>query len=110
MMKKGFNVPGCKVIETNPPRILISDEDKLVRELKALGIKEPIEVTRKVIGLTKIEAVIGKNKIDHLIVPPTSKSYKLVADDHKSEAVTFGKRASAMFSSIAERIKNEKGE
>lgn len=110
MIKNGFSVPGCKVVEANPPRVLISDEERLVTELKKLGIKEPIEVTRKVIGLTKIESIIGKNKIDHLIVPPTSKSYKLVAESHKADAVNFEKKSSAMFSSIVNRIKQENGE
>lgn len=110
MIMKGKKVPGCKLIEQNPRRKWLSNEQELIKGLRLLGVDNPTTTVTKVITITAIEKQLGKDKrnIEHLIQPNNDKSYKLVPKDHKSSASEFGASTSIVFAEAAKRMKAKK--
>jgi hypothetical protein len=106
-IKKGKEVPGCKIVEVNANRKLITNEATLIKELKKLGVKDPTVTTTKVLGLGELDSLLGKEKVDTLVINKGEKSYKLVSDKHKAPAVEFGLKTSAMFKAAARRLKEK---
>lgn len=100
LMIGGTEVPGCKLITQNARRQLISNRAVLIAGLKDLGIKNPTEkVPDKILTITALDKLVGKDKITHLLVPqdPEVKSYKLVAEEHKSKGEEFENKTSMLF-------------
>ena len=92
---QGKEFPGAKVVESTDKLQLIDDEAALEEGLKNLGIKHPYRMVKKFLSRTEIEALVGKDKIKHL-VRKVGTNYKIVPESHKLPAVKFGLDISAM--------------
>jgi hypothetical protein len=91
--------PGFKLVEGRSNR-KISDPDGAVRALVAAGIPDELLYERSLLGLTKLEVVVGKKRFGELvgdfITKPAGKP-TLVPDADKRTAISSGASAATDF-------------
>jgi hypothetical protein len=94
--EKGQAIPGYKLAEGRSNR-KYGDPDAVAEKLKSLGIPEAVIYERSLLGITAMEAAIGKKQfadvLGGLVVKPVGKPV-LVPEGDKRPALTS--RASAL--------------
>lgn len=68
LMLSGVNIPGYKVVEGRTLR-KVTDQDGLVKALVEEGINEHILFERKMLGISKLQTIVGKKKFDLIAEP-----------------------------------------
>lgn len=98
LLLKGVEIPSLKLIEGTVARSFIDNEEYVSQELMKLGILEPFKITKKLLGITEIEKLVGKGKIDHLLMTDESKKIFKIADEtsKKPSAVLRNKDSEAL--------------
>jgi hypothetical protein len=104
LMLQGTKIPNCKLIEATKTRKFIDDKEALVKGLVELGVEKPVETIEKVITLTEAEKLVGKGKLDHLLLDRSSEkpTYKLVDESSKGDEITINddERIESLYASI----------
>lgn len=99
-VNKGITIPGFKVVEGRSNR-KYADEDAIAKALRKAGYKvSDIFKPKALIGITAMEKLIGKHKMEDLIAPYITKppgAPTLVPDTDKRPAINSADQAAADF-------------
>lgn len=84
-IEKGEKFPGVKVIAGKTNRRWLGETDAVARELRSMGVEEPVKITEKLIGIGAVEKIIGKRKLGNLTVKPPGKPKLVREEDARAE-------------------------